>query len=240
MPLLIWDFDRTLGYREGRWADVLVEILDVQEPGHSFSADHFRPHLQQSFPWHNPMIVQPAHQPADQWWNQLHPVFQNAYRLGAGLSPTRAAELASQVRAFYIDPSKWRLYPDTRPALAELSTLGWKHALLSNHVPELQTILHTLDIDYYFEKVFNSAQTGIQKPHINAFRSVLHAFPNESAPIMIGDNLEADILGAEALGITGILVRQTSVTVPYACGSLDELPITLATIQRDKSSSCAC
>ena len=57
--------------------------------------------------------------------------------------------------------------------------------------------------------IFNSAQTGYEKPHPQAFRNVLAWLPEPEAVWMIGDNYTADVLGAQAVGLPGILVRET-------------------------------
>jgi putative hydrolase of the HAD superfamily len=52
-----------------------------------------------------------------------------------------------------------------------------------------------------------SAETGFEKPHPQAFASVLDRLEPAEA-WMIGDNVVADVLGAEALGIPAVLVRR--------------------------------
>jgi hypothetical protein len=39
--MLIWDFDGTLGYRQGKWSGALVDVLDIAYPDHNFISDHF-------------------------------------------------------------------------------------------------------------------------------------------------------------------------------------------------------
>ena len=80
--------------------------------------------------------------------------------------------------------------------------------LLSNHVPELGTILQALEIHQHFVAVFNSAETGIEKPHPEAFENVRMSLPLGAKLWMIGDSFTADINGAEAVGIPAILVRK--------------------------------
>ena len=51
---LIWDFDGTLGYREGAWTGAMVEVLRRHAPECDATADHLRPHMQNGFRWHEP------------------------------------------------------------------------------------------------------------------------------------------------------------------------------------------
>ena len=121
----------------------------------------------------------------------------------AGYPPARALELAEAARRLYVDPSVgWALFDDTLPALERLSQAGWTHAILSNHVPELRQIVAALGLDEVVAFLSCSAETGYEKPHAQAFASVLDALRPAEA-WMVGDNVVADVLGAEALGHPG-------------------------------------
>ncbi len=54
----------------------------------------------------------------------------------------------------------------------------------------------------YFDKVVNSEMAGVKKPHPTIFKLALElAGTAPSRSLMIGDSLEADILGAQAAGL---------------------------------------
>jgi putative hydrolase of the HAD superfamily len=141
------------------------------------------------------------------WWASVRPVLGRAYE-AAGYVPARALELADAARRLYVDPRVgWELFDDTLPTLARLSQAGWTHAILSNHVPELRQIVAGLGLDHAVALISCSAETGYEKPHAQAFASVLDAL--EPADVwMVGDNVVADVLGAEAVGIPAVLVRR--------------------------------
>jgi putative hydrolase of the HAD superfamily len=207
--LLIWDFDGTLAHRRGEtgWSILLAEALDGEEPGHGHSSDVFRPHLREGFPWHTPEVAHPELCEPEAWWGSVRPVLGRAYE-AAGYAPARALELADAARRLYVDPGVgWELFDDTVPTLARLSEAGWTHAILSNHVPELRQIASGLGLDDAVAFISCSAETGYEKPHERAFVAVLDELrPAESW--MIGDNVVADVLGAEAVGIPAVLVRR--------------------------------
>jgi putative hydrolase of the HAD superfamily len=207
--LAIWDFDGTLAHRRGEtgWSILLAEALDAEEPGHGHVADTFRPHLRTGFPWHEPEIAHPELCDPEAWWASVRPVLGRAYE-AAGYDPARALELADAARRLYVDPSVgWELFDDTLTALDRLSQAGWTHAILSNHVPELRQIVSALGLDDVVSFLSCSAETGYEKPHAQAFASVLDALRPAEA-WMIGDNVVADVLGAEAVGIPAVLVRR--------------------------------
>lgn len=207
--VLIWDFDGTLAHRRGEtgWSILLAEALDAEEPGHTHTADTFRPHLRDGFPWHRPEVAHPELCEPEAWWESVRPVLARAYE-AAGYGHARALELAAVAQQLYVDPGVgWTLFGDTLPALERLGQAGWTHAILSNHVPELREIVMGLGLDELVATVSCSAETGYEKPHAQAYASVIDPLRPAEA-WMIGDNFVADVLGAEAVGIPAVLVRR--------------------------------
>src|SRR4029079_13965159 len=99
------------------------------------------------------------------------------------------------------------------------SRAGWTHAILSNHVPELRQIVGALGLDDVVELVSWSAETGYEKPHAQAYASVLDRLRPAEA-WMVGDNVVADVLGAEAVGLPAVLVRRPDPRATRYAGSL--------------------
>ncbi len=216
---LIWDFDGTLGYREGRWASALHAMLEETMPGHGFERELLGARLRGGFPWHTPEVPHPELSSPDAWWGALLPVFVGAFEAG-GLDPSTSRELAGRVRGAYLDPRHWRLFDDAVPELRGLSSRGWTHLILSNHVPELPGILHDLGLDGHLHQIFNSAYSGYEKPHPRAFSGVLEGVDGAEAAWMVGDNPEADVRGAEAVGLPAILVRGPKRGARHHCEDL--------------------
>ncbi len=207
----MWDFDGTLGYR-GRngarlgFSTCLVEVLDAHQPGHGIDRRAFHPFLQTGFPWHAPDMTHPHLCDPDEWWEALDPVFARALE-GVGLDERTAEQLSHAVRARYADPSEWCLYDDVLPVLRQLADAGWRHVVVSNHVPELPAIASGCGLDVLVEQVHTSAITGYEKPHREMFEIALRAAGSPETVWMVGDNVVADYEGAERLGIDAILVR---------------------------------
>lgn len=204
--VVMWDFDGTLAFREGMWRGCLIEALDVVRPGHSIGMDDVRPWLRDGFPWHRPGEGHPHLDTAEAWWQSLTPLFEEAYRR-AGVSARAAAAAAALVRRHYTDPGRWAIFADTRPALTSLTAAGWRHIIVSNHVPELPTLVQALGLDDLIATVVTSAQTGYEKPHPHMFAIALERAGDPARVWMVGDNPAADIQGAQAAGIPSILVR---------------------------------
>ena len=99
--------------------------------------------------------------------------------------------------------------------------------MLSNHVPELPQLAEALGLAKHILRLFNSAQTGFEKPHSQAFVNVLSTLPSSADVWMIGDSMEADINGAVAVGVRAVLLRSRSPHAPLCCESMEELKATL-------------
>jgi putative hydrolase of the HAD superfamily len=204
---VIWDFDGTLGYRVGRWSSALRSVLEEGVPGHDHAGEALGARPRSGFPWPGtPEVPHPALSSPDLWWEAPLPVYVRAFEAG-GVDPATSRELAGKVRAACVDPRRWRLYDDAVPALRDLSSRGWTHLILSNHVPELPEILRALGLEDRFLRVFNSAESGYEKPHPRAYDGVLETVAGAEAAWMVGDNPEADVRGAEAVGLPAILAR---------------------------------
>ncbi len=204
--VLIWDFDGTLGHRPGHWSGAIADaITDVLGP-HEFSRVMISAEIRDGFPWHSPEVTHPLLADGDAWWRHLGRVLAAAIgRLGVASAIAAAAAL--RVRHHYTDPASWELFPDTVPTLVALSDLGWRHVLLSNHVPELPKIVAGLGLASHLDVIVNSAATGYEKPHPQAFRLALEQAGWPRSVWMIGDNPVADIAGAVSAGLRAILVR---------------------------------
>lgn len=202
---MLWDFDGTLAFRDGRWPGSLVEALTEIAPGHGVTRADLAPGLHDGFSWHRPETGHPALNTPDAWWDALHPLFVKAY-VGAGVAAEPAARAARGVRAHSTDATRWTVFPDTAAALTELTAAGRRHVVVSNHVPELDGLLRDLGLAGHFATVVNSSLIGWEKPNRRIFETALDLAGRPERVWMVGDNPVADIAGAEALGTPAVLV----------------------------------
>ena len=217
--VLLWDFHGTLGYRRDGWSGALIQVLAIHEPGIKVTRDEISPYMQSGFPWDTPAKPHLHLSDPDLWWQALVPMFVRVY-VGIGLAPARAQALAARVRSCYLDFASFVLYEDTLPALRALTDLGWAHVILSNHVPELPTIVAHLGLSPHVDRVMTSARIGYEKPNPLIFERAVQEIGQVDALWMIGDNYQADVLGAQAMGLKSILVRKNHPEARYACEDL--------------------
>src|SRR5262249_46098524 len=69
------------------------------------------------------------------------------------------------------------------------------------------TNLGLLGLGDVVDVVVCSAAIGYEKPHPEAYRCALRAAGDPERRWMVGDNYQADVVGAERAGIPAILVR---------------------------------
>lgn len=104
----------------------------------------------------------------------------------------------------YIDflPYNNHLFEGTKELLGFLKPRFNLH-IITNGFEEVQyKKLKNSNIDSFFKTVTNSERVGVKKPNPKIFHHALqlaNTFPENS--VMIGDNFEADIFGAKAVGM---------------------------------------
>jgi putative hydrolase of the HAD superfamily len=94
------------------------------------------------------------------------------------------------------------LLPNAMEALEYLYPKYRLH-IITNGFQEVQTKkLRGSGIHHYFQKIIDSEMAGVKKPHPYIFEMALEqARVDPKNSLMIGDNVEADILGAKAMGM---------------------------------------
>ncbi|HMB61802.1 MAG TPA: YjjG family noncanonical pyrimidine nucleotidase [Eudoraea sp.] len=94
------------------------------------------------------------------------------------------------------------LVPNTIEILDYLSPHYNLH-IITNGFKEIQEKkLRNTGILSYFQQIVNSEMAGVKKPNPGIFKLALKkANVQPEKAIMVGDNLEADILGAQAVGL---------------------------------------
>lgn len=135
-----------------------------------------------------------------------------------GLSPQ--SELVREVADAYSSEKEARVapFPGALEALAELRRRGHALGLLTNGGARLQRAkLERYDLARFFDAVRIEGEVGVGKPEPTAFAGALAALGAAHEPAaMIGDDLEADVAGAERAGITAVWVDHGRALPPRA------------------------
>jgi len=219
---LVWDFDGTLAFRPGNWTGVVCDVVAAERPDMGITPARLRPHLQSGFPWHTPDVVRTPCS-ADEWWSDLLTTIAIAVQAATGLDMGEARRLVNGVRPAYTDATGWQLFDDALPVLETLHNRGWRHIVLSNHMPELPQLVGALGLGDFITAVYSSGCTGVEKPHRKAFETVFAQHPGARRGWMIGDSWRADVQGALAVGMRAILVRSEHPEAALHCKTLQEV-----------------
>jgi HAD superfamily hydrolase (TIGR01549 family) len=99
------------------------------------------------------------------------------------------------------------LYPDARPALAELRTRGVWVGIAGNQTNRAAELLRALDLPA--DALVTSGEWGTAKPDPAFFRHVIDFAPGAADEIAyVGDHRDYDIAAAHAAGLQPILIRR--------------------------------
>jgi len=103
--------------------------------------------------------------------------------------------------------------------------LKYKLHIITNGFEEVQhKKLKNSGIDCYFSTVTTSEEVGLKKPNPKVFLTALNkanSLPAQS--VMIGDSLEADILGANNIGMQTIFYNYRNENISKKIKSIDSL-----------------
>jgi putative hydrolase of the HAD superfamily len=128
----------------------------------------------------------------------------------------------------YLSPLKTNLFSHTIEVLEYLKPKYELH-IITNGFEEVQHIkMKNSGIENYFSEIITSERAGFKKPDKRIFdfsMQLTNAFPAHS--LMIGDSLEADIIGAKNAGLHQVFFNNHNQThqedVTYEIKSLKEL-----------------
>ena len=136
---------------------------------------------------------------------------QKGYRLSKTV-------ISNALRAMYaVTQSNWYPELDAAPTLEILKNTGFRIGYVSNGADDenTQVLIDKAGLRGYTEFILSSAAFGLRKPHPTIFQAALDHFqlkPEEA--VMVGDTLEADILGANRMGMASIWITRRAQVDP--------------------------
>jgi len=114
---------------------------------------------------------------------------------------------------------------DGAKAILEYLKPNYKLHIITNGFQDVQNKkLKKSKLYNYFTTITNSEMAGVKKPNAKIFNMALDlAAANPKNSIMIGDNFEADIQGAIAIGMTAICYNYHKVNLDKNIKQIDHL-----------------
>lgn len=187
----LWDFDKNSGltfetiFKKHAVDLPLNEFLKVYEPINTKYWKLFRENKIQK---------------EDLRFNRLNEAFET-------LNFSADSSLVESLSEAYIKhlPDHNFLFPDAESILNYLSNKYRLH-IITNGFQEVQhKKLQNSKINTFFQTITTSEDAGVKKPDKIIFEFALNsAKVSKQKSIMIGDNLEADVLGAKSFGMEAI------------------------------------
>jgi HAD superfamily hydrolase (TIGR01662 family) len=158
--------------------------------------------------------------------------------------------LRAALDALYtITQQNWYLEEDAIPTLEKLISLGYQLGIISNTSDDrnVQGIVDRWELRLFFETIITSAALGIRKPDTRIFQIALGQLGIQpDAAAMVGDTLDADVLGANLSGIYSIWITrraqetgegELAIQPQAVIATLSQLPDLLTEINNDLSVS---
>ncbi|MGO3237231.1 MAG: YjjG family noncanonical pyrimidine nucleotidase [Psychroflexus halocasei] len=117
-----------------------------------------------------------------------------------------------------------QLFPNTIEILSELKPFYQLH-IITNGFKEVQAKkMKSSNIDHFFETLTTSDDAGCKKPNPDIFAYALNlAQAKKVESLMIGDNIEADVEGAQKFGINAVLFGKDDTFDGHQITCLSEL-----------------
>lgn len=139
------------------------------------------------------------------------------------LAETMGKEFLTQL------PTRNILFPYAMEILDYLKNKDYQLHLITNGFEEIQHHkINNSKISHYFDKVITSESSNSMKPHKAIFEFALSKTGAQlEESIMLGDDLEADIIGASKAGMDQVFINhinaKSAFTPTYTVTSLKEL-----------------
>jgi HAD superfamily hydrolase (TIGR01549 family) len=207
---IIFDLGRTLIYFDGKWAQVesqahraLAEKL--KEFGLELNQEDcmrlFRNELEKYFRARDRNYIEHTTQ-----------VILRTTLDACGYPGVPEQILRDALEAFYgVSQAHWKAEKDAQITLDRLKKRGYRLGMISNAADDadVQKLVDKAGLRPYFDKILTSAGEGIRKPDERIFQKLLDHWGLPAYKVaMVGDMLNADILGARNAGIFAVWIRR--------------------------------
>ncbi len=210
---VIFDLGHTLLRFDADWHEVRKEstaalLKALQAEGYQLDSEQFAEDLHERFDYY-------FHSKEKEWREYTTEYILTGLLHDYGYEEVPAEELRPAIDAMYsISQQHWLLEEDTISMLETLRDQGYRIGLISNAADDkdVQTLVDVHGLREFFDVVIVSAGVGIRKPSAEIFRMALeHWGVDPEQVVMVGDTLNADVLGAQNVGMSSIWITRHGV-----------------------------
>lgn len=223
---IFFDLDDTLFSESGAWRRGIDSALTVLETKHpefnqeqlKSTYDTVRRQLYREFPGETARFIT---------WLRFQRITE---RLNIGLDPELLTDMVDAFWESFLSGTD--LFPDAIQTLEALRKKGFKLAVVTDHTVQSQLKkLKFFNLGGKIDFLISSEESGMCKPHPDSFLLAMKkAKVLADEAVMIGDRLDKDVEGANALGMTSVWLKtgeqtpKTDEQIPdYTISALSEL-----------------
>lgn len=206
MSIIYWDFDGTLVWSEHLWSSSVFKALNETNDKNGVLFTDIRKCMATGFTWHTPDNDYTAFK-NERWWDFMNEHIYRSY-LSLGIDNETAYTATQKVRGIIKKRENYNLFPDTVSTLRKMRNRGHKNIILSNNFPDLYEVIEKIGIEKYFDGFVISAVEGYDKPRKELFDIAKSYNKNNEPMYMVGDSINADIIGGRNAGMTTIYVHK--------------------------------
>ena len=241
---ILFDLGNTLMYFDGSWHDVLHEACgilagELKKSGLEIEVETFKDDFYTA-------LQKDEHSREITLTETPTEILLKEFIEEKGLTAPQNNKLRDCLDKMYaFTQQHWHLEKDTHSTLQTLKQMGFNLGVISNarDNKDALTLIDRENLRQYFNLVLISSDLGVRKPNPKIFiRALQHWDIPAEQTLMVGDNLKADIYGAQQIGMKGIWINRRAAAShnqdlqehihPYlTIGSLGELPEKLAQTQ---------
>jgi putative hydrolase of the HAD superfamily len=243
---VFFDLGYTLIYFDGNFARIVEESYLVLankliESGYSFDPEEFvRKFNEKMQAYYRQREMDLIERPVRQFLDEILTEFNIS-----NIAPAIARAALNQM--YLNTEAHWKIESETQLILGQLLDEKYKLGLITNASDawDVNNLIDDHKLRQFFKSVLISATEGIRKPDPRIFERAAHQLGVDlSESVMVGDTLNADILGAHDCGMKAVWVKRrkdaldtsaltnTRLIPDAEINSLAELPQILTSWQR--------
>jgi len=223
---VFFDFGGTIAFDESSYTDGVAQLC--KNMGYDFTVGQIREASKRA-----ESAIPPRPREIDSYhrWNRKRRMLQFKK---LGLDESAANSVVDRLEKGLRLYTRPYLFPETETVFSVLKRNSYRVGIISNISPDLPTYLGWLGVDRWLDFAIASGAIGISKPDPGIFKEALRLAdaPPEEA-VHVGDSLEADVRGAQLVGITPILVDRKGIYDNPDCICVNNLTLILEMLGLD-------
>ncbi|EOR04134.1 Haloacid dehalogenase-like hydrolase domain-containing protein 3 [Wallemia ichthyophaga EXF-994] len=141
----------------------------------------------------------------NQWWSTLIRMVIEDNVSVADINNTSLQVIQNELLTRFASSEGYEPFEGSYETLSSIKKSGLKCGLVSNSDERIVSVLESLHLRHFFDKISLSYNVGCEKPDINIFKHALHSNIRPEEVLFVGDEYKADYLGAMHAGMHPLL-----------------------------------